>query len=345
MKVVHVLFSLYVGGTETMLLDLMSRQIDEGAEVVLMLINKEHDQELLDRVDKRVTLVQLKRPNGSKNPIWLFKFNYALRKLNADAVHFHNVKAIGLLLPQRNTKYFFTYHSLGINNPYKNKLTRQFAISQAVKDDVYDRLGENTTIVYNGINVSAVTCAKSDNEFEVNGKFKILVIGGLRHEVKGQHILINAIKKLGDKNISLDLIGGGLSLPYLKGLVCDLGVGNQVNFMGIKTRKDIYELICQYHLLVLPSISEGFGLVLAEGMAAKVPVLTSNLSGPMEVIDGGRCGSYFNAEDSDDCANKLSEIISNYEVYKQIACGDAYDFVKDNFDIKVTAHRYLENYK
>ena len=57
---------------------------------------------------------------------------------------------------------------------------------------------------------------------------------------------------------------------------------------GFKSREYVYENLCQYDLYVQPSIFEGFGLTLAEAIAAEVPVITSDLEGPVEVIAGGQ---------------------------------------------------------
>ena len=64
-----------------------------------------------------------------------------------------------------------------------------------------------------------------------------------------------------------------------------------------------------YDLLVQPSRYEGFGLTVVEGMAAGVPVLVSDIEGPMEVIDKGRHGFAFRSEDFHDCGDRMMEIM------------------------------------
>ncbi|GAB6282464.1 MAG: hypothetical protein STSR0008_12100 [Ignavibacterium sp.] len=73
-------------------------------------------------------------------------------------------------------------------------------------------------------------------------------------------------------------------------------------------------------------------------MAAKLPVLVSDIDGPMEIIKNGKYGSYFEVGDHNDLANKLLEIKNKYNAN----CFDKknneiYDYIKNNFDIKLTA--------
>lgn len=54
-----------------------------------------------------------------------------------------------------------------------------------------------------------------------------------------------------------------------------------------KNQEWIYHNLCNFDLFIQPSRFEGFGLTVAEAIAAKVTVLVSNIQGPMEIIDDG----------------------------------------------------------
>ena len=148
-------------------------------------------------------------------------------------------------------------------------------------------------------------------------------------------------------SIDVDFIGDGASMSELKELVQERGLAHCVNFLGAMSRKNIYEKLCNYDLLVQPSRDEGFGLTVAEGMAAGVPVLVSNLAGPMEVIANGRYGAMFElgTNEVDNCVLQIAEIKDNYGHYKHLAEGEALDFVKKNFDVARVAYKYIEGYK
>ena len=145
------------------------------------------------------------------------------------------------------------------------------------------------------------------------------------------------------KRQSIDFIGDGSSYNYLKEVTRQLKLEKQVNFLGNCDIEWIYHHLCDYHLLVQPSISEGFGLTIAEGMAAGVPVLVSDLPAPLEIIDKGKQGYYFRHNDVDDLCRMLRYIIKHYEEALQLS-DKAQTFVTVNFDSKLIAQQYINLY-
>ena len=107
-------------------------------------------------------------------------------------------------------------------------------------------------------------------------------------------------------------------------------------------KHSIFEHLCEYDLFVQPSINEGFGLTVAEAMAAKVPVLVSENQGPLEIIDNGKYGFSFKNGDSDDCANKIMDIIERG--FDETMIEEGYKRVKTLFSIEQTASIYLQEY-
>jgi len=135
-----------------------------------------------------------------------------------------------------------------------------------------------------------------------------------------------------------------LSLHEMKELAINLRIEDRVNFLGLRYRDYVYNNLCEYDLYLQPSRFEGFGLTVAEAMAAKVPVLVSDIDGPIEIIDNGKYGNYFKVGDVEDCANQILHIYNNYsDVCQKIE--SAYKRVVDNYSITQTAKRYIEEYK
>ena len=77
-------------------------------------------------------------------------------------------------------------------------------------------------------------------------------------------------------------------------------------------------------------------------MAAKVPVIVSNIEGPMEVIGNGKYGYYFKTEDVEDLANKI-ELVLNTD--NSSMTEKAYNHVTNTYGINITAEHYIKEYR
>lgn len=78
--------------------------------------------------------------------------------------------------------------------------------------------------------------------------------------------------------------------------------------------------------------------------AAKLPVLVSSGQGPAEVTENDKFGWVFENGDVNDLADKILYISNHYdEALKKAEAG--YAHVHENYDVSVTAKKYLELYK
>jgi glycosyltransferase involved in cell wall biosynthesis len=348
MKICHLIFDFPIGGAETMLVDIVNRQI-ETEQISLIIVNDNINSDLIAKIDKRVTIYRLNRRLHSKNPLFIFKLNYLLYKIKPEVIHSHSYLSIIIVLPAFRKISIFTNHDVGKRNA---KILKKFkkiaAISESVKQDMLVHCRIESEVVYNGIDVAAL---KVRDNFATSDKiFKIIQISRLYTEKKGQHLLIDAVDTLIHKHninhIHVDFIGEGESFLELNKMVLEKQLENHITFAGNKNRSWIYSHICEYDLLVQPSLWEGFGLTVVEGMAAKVPVLVSDIEGPMEIINNGRYGHFFKTGDANDLAEKILYCISseNNENNKQMI-ENACQYVLTNFDVNRTAMSYICKYK
>ncbi|HWX44893.1 MAG TPA: glycosyltransferase family 4 protein [Solirubrobacteraceae bacterium] len=74
----------------------------------------------------------------------------------------------------------------------------------------------------------------------------------------------------------------------LRALVADAGLQDRVSWLG--EREDVPELLSALDILMLPSWEEPFGRALIEAMALGVPVISTSVGGPPEILDDGREG-------------------------------------------------------
>jgi glycosyltransferase involved in cell wall biosynthesis len=108
---------------------------------------------------------------------------------------------------------------------------------------------------------------------------------------KDHPTLLRALALLRDQGLPLRLwlIGDGSRRPQLESLIHTLGLSAQVQLLG--SRRDIPRLLAQLDLFVFAAgPDEGFGIALAEAMAAGVPVVATAVPACRALLAGGRCG-------------------------------------------------------
>lgn len=338
MKIVHLLWTLDVGGAETMLVDIVNEQVKQ-AKVTIIVINELVNRVLANKIDTRCDVVLLRRKIGSRD-IWPWiRLNWCLLNKRPDIIHFH-LEGMRKMVFYPATKVYTIHNTHSSGKEYQH-YDALYAISDAVRSYTLTQ-GYNSTIIYNGIHPEKVKCRCRNHD----GCCRIVCVGRLFTPHKGQDILIKAIEVLKEKGINrfhLDLIGEGVSRDALETLVSEKCLNDFISFKGHRDRNYIYEHLCDYDLFVLPSRSEGFGLSVAEAISAKISVLVSDLDGPLEIIDKGRLGLVFQSENIQDLANKIELFIKNGS--NETIIEKAYQYVCTNFDIKMTVKNYFDEYK
>lgn len=340
MKIVHVVWGLNTGGIETMLVNIINKQVLTDY-VMLIIINDDINYNLLKQINAKCRIRLLYRSIGSRNPFLFIKMNILIWKYIPDIIHVHSVRISKVIFCNR--PIVRTIHNThNITNEY-HKMKALYAIS----DSVYNytqKQGFCSTVVLNGIPVEKIISKTS--YIPINGVYHVVQVSRLNIEQKGQDIAIYAldilVNRRGIKNIKLHFIGEGSDRGILEELVKDRCLSDYVVFEGERTCDYIWEHLKDYDLYLQPSRYEGFGLAVAEGCAAKLPVLVSDIEGPMEIIESGRLGLTFKSQDTKDLADKLEIVCCGNYDYRMIEM--AYQHVIEKYDVSVTACRYIEEY-
>lgn len=341
MRIAHIMWALGTGGAETMLVDIVNNQVETDV-VSVFVVNDSVEKKLLEKVDSRCKVYLLKRRAGSRSLLPWIKLNWFLFKFKPDVIHFH-------LEGMRKMVFYpvpkvFTIHNVHTSGKEYPKYDALYAISDGVMNYTRQQGYESVT-VWNGIQTKNIK-RKETEGYKGDGICKIVCVGRLFTPHKGQDVLVHALgllKEQGSTKFHLDLIGDGESRNQLESMVTELGLKEYVTFLGQRDRTYIYEHLCEYDLFVLPSRSEGFGLSVAEAMCAKVPVLVCDLDGAMDVIDGGRLGMTFKAENATSLSNKIASFLTTGA--DEHLTEEARVYAVEHFDISQTAKRYIEEYK
>ena len=148
-------------------------------------------------------------------------------------------------------------------------------------------------------------------------KKKIILNVGFFEIQKDQITILKAFNDLKKdiKDIHLILIGRGSKLSYLKSYINKNNLKDSVSLITNVNNPEKYYKIS--NLFVLSSKYEGFGNVLVEALKNNCPVITSNCkSGPMEIIDYGKYGDYFNIGNYDELKKKMRNFFLNEKKLK-----------------------------
>lgn len=314
MKILHIIFTFRTGGAETMLVDIMNRQVEKGHDVSLLIINDGVDQGLLSTISDRVSVTHWPRRPGSHKALLAARLNAWVRLRRPDVVHLHDPKLPGLLRGM-DRKLVYTVHDLGLSQRYLRPSVRQVAITDAVRDDALRaRPDADISVIHNGVDVDGIRL-RDQGRIPAAGEFRVVQSARLDAGKKGQDILIKALGELARRGIDdvyADFIGEGADRAMLEGLARSEGVAGRVTFRGLMTRKEVYAAYADYDLMVHPSRYEGFGLIIAEAMAAGLPVAVPVGGGPYEVVDHGHLGETFEPEDPASCADAIERVRGGY---------------------------------
>lgn len=341
MKILHMIYCMGIGGAQTMLVDIMNEQC-KNDEVHLIVINNYYSDDLLNEINNKVHVHKINRPQGSRNLYYILKLNLLLLKINPDIIHSHDASIIKLLLI--NAPKIITIHDTGLDTTSLRKYNSVVSISDAVYQDLKQRANIDSTIIENGIVVKNISFRKFALETPRNRPFRIVQVSRLSLPKKGQDIIIRAVSLLIKKqyDIELTFIGDGESRKELEKLTEDENISSNVRFLGMQNRDYIYSELCKYDLFVQPSRNEGFGLTVAEAVASGIPVLVSDIEGPMEIIEKGKYGFYFKNGNVQSCANTIEFILNNVTT---INSNNNRQHIFELYDIKNTVEQYKAVYK
>lgn len=128
-------------------------------------------------------------------------------------------------------------------------------------------------------------------------------------ERKNHEVIIKALGKLQNKNIYYVICGKGPLKDYLAGLAKELGLEENVIFLGF--RKDIPELCNTADISAFPSRIEGLGLAGIEAMAAGVPLVSSNVHGILDYVIDGETGYACDPDDVDGFAKAIDRLAND----------------------------------
>ena len=160
---------------------------------------------------------------------------------------------------------------------------------------------------------------------------------------KGQHILLEAVRKLPEVRVILvgkALFGEEDYVSELKSLVEKSDLKGRIHLLGF--RDDIPALMKACDIIVHASTEpEPFGRVIVEGQLAQKPVIASAAGGALEIIDDGINGYLFPPEDAIALRQLIQKLIDDRSLAKNIG-QRGYEDAQENFSLENTLDSFAE---
>jgi len=146
-------------------------------------------------------------------------------------------------------------------------------------------------------------------------KFRVIFVGLLNLR-KGVQYLIQAWNKLNLPEEQTELLLVGNLAQDLKLVLQNMPLKKNIIFYGSTSRENLRDLYGSSSVFVLPSVEDGFGMVMGEAMASGLPVIcTTNTGGP-DIITDQEHGFIIPAQDSDMLSEKIGWCYNNQETCK-----------------------------
>lgn len=361
MRIMFLLFSFTIGGTERLVVDLCNEMVVQNQDVYLYIVNDFFSENLLRELDSNVHVeLQRRKIEGGEKIGTLIRVTKYIKKNNIEVVHCNSLNAPELLVLKQlmfcKTKIIHTIHGVGQYSylpkwkvALRNRLCDSFiAISNSVKKDMINSgaTSQKVQVVYNAIDLK-----KFQNIFHKTFDKEHVVIGNVARmmpEKKGQDILISAMDQL-RKNYPgiICKFAGGYDAQHesaYETLRCEVKKRNlDRNIIFCGNIEDVPTFLRNVDIFVLPSRSEGFGISLIEAMSMEIPCIASNLDGPAEIIGNNEWGELFQVDNVGELTAKVEYVIEHYDEYLEKQ-EDIRRYICENFDIRRMCKKLLNIY-
>ncbi len=327
MNILLTIGSLEAGGAERVLCALANYWVKQG-HVVSLLTLKSPDAIPFYPLDSSINLIQMNQSHSRKRPWYQFIFNsiqclFCMRKIFKTIkpdriVSFMDLMNIATLLANVGLKYpvivcertdphyqplsRFYLWLRGWLYPKAYKIATQTASAASYFPKKFSK---KMVIIPN-----PVFEPSKHKTFYASDPKNIIAIGRL-DIFKDHKTLIQAFANLLSHNphLILTIYGEGVERKNLEQLIQTLHLQNKVKLPGTITH--VQEALLEADLFIFPSRYEGFPNALCEAMAVGLPVIASNVTGNVDLVQDKKNGRLFPVGDVQALTNLALELLND----------------------------------
>lgn len=183
------------------------------------------------------------------------------------------------------------------------------------KDIVMVRNGTDTKTFNPNVNTDTIK-----NKYGLKEGPKIVSVSRLVPK-NGTEVLLTAFKRVLSELPTAELIiaGDGEQMRELKGLAKELKIADNVSFLGYVPHEEIPAFMALADVFCRLSHDEGLGIVFAEAMACKTPVVATDVGGIPDVVDCGKTGLLVAPGDPNAAADAILKILKDNKYAKDLS--------------------------
>jgi glycosyltransferase involved in cell wall biosynthesis len=206
---------------------------------------------------------------------------------------------------------------------------------------------EKIEVIYPAVDPFFHSRANSAQIASVRSRFGIdrdyVLCVGIYKPRKNHAGLLSAFHKMLDSGCQAQLVVAGPmgeGEAVLRRLARELGIAEHVIFTGFVNDADLRALYSSARVYACPSVYEGFGFTVLEGMACGTPVVCSSATSLPEVV--GKAALYFNPHNAEEMARQLVRAFSDDAVRTSLIAEGHRNLLRFNW--KETARQTLAVY-
>jgi len=222
------------------------------------------------------------------------------------------------------------------NRTRLRKVDRVVAVGEAVKTALVKNEGigpERIQVIYNGVRLNDfraddATRTRMRAELGIAADAPVAIQVARLDYLKDHSTALRAAERVRQQlpAFQLLLVGEGPERPKIESEISKRNLGGNVKLLGRRT--DVRELLSVADLFLLTSISEGIPVTLIEAMAARVPVVSTNVGGVGEVVVDGQSGILCRPADDEALAAGVIRLLHHSDEGKAMAAVGAHRAVE-----------------
>ena len=363
-RIVYLIDALGMGGAECLLVGFLQHLDRRRFDPVVCAMGRRDGNPVARRLADlglAIDVLGVQRLLAADN---ITRVQQYLRAQRADLVHCHLEfsATLGTLAAQRLAiPAVTTFHTLDAFSPrskayWRHKLMRgvlrrygkrMIAVSQCVRTHHLQRGRydpEKLVTIHNGIDLARFDAVDPCSRAALRSALGVpldapvaMTLCVLR-EAKGVQYLIAAMPAMlkAMPELRLLIVGDGEHEGALRAAAQCHDVGQRVIFTG--RRDDVPQLMTVGDVFVLPTLEDALPTVLGEAMAARMPVIASNVGGIPEMIEYGRNGLLVPPADSHALGQACLQLLGDPQRARAMG-GAGRQIAEQRFDIRLQTRR------